>query len=112
MSATSAARKPPGRRSPDDQPELRIDRERTGAIVAVAAHARTSHGLTTTDQICGVQRRLGGITEAPREIADHGDSPATAGVDDGIHGPGVEFVPAPGAREQTDPAVSRQRLTH
>ena len=70
--------------------------------------ARADHD----DEIGGVQRGLSGVGQTTRKVADHGDSPATAGVDDGVHRPGVQFVAAPGARQHADPPVSRQRLAH
>lgn len=41
------------------------------------------------DEIGGIQRCLGGIGQTTWKIADHGDSPTSAGVDHGVHRPGV-----------------------
>ena len=112
ISATSAARRPPGDGPRTTRPRLgliagehRGDRRGRRARPHVA---RADHD----DEIGCVQGDCGGIGETTREIANHGDPPAAAGVDDGVHRPGVQFVPAPGAREQADPAVLRQRLAH
>ena len=56
----------------------------TGAIVAVAAHARTSHGLTTTTRSAVSKRDFSGVGQPARKIADHGRPAAAAGVDDGV----------------------------
>ena len=85
MSATSAARKPPGDGPRTTRPEVGIDRgqhrshrrgRRARPHIAAADH---------DDEIGGIQRGLRRIGETTGKIADHGDSPAAAGVDDGIH---------------------------
>ena len=48
IAATSSARSPPGDGPRTTSPMLGLIAASTGTIVAVAAHARTSHGLTTT----------------------------------------------------------------
>ena len=58
MSATSAARNPPGDGPRTTNPTLGLIAASTGAIAAVAAHARTSHAADHDDQVGGIQRGL------------------------------------------------------
>ena len=112
MSATSAARNPPGDGPRTTSPRFGIDR---------GQHRRHRRGRRACpdiargdddDEVGGIQRGLGGIGETAGQIAHHGDSPAAAGIDDGVDRPGVQFVAAPGAGQQADAAVPRQRVAH
>ena len=102
MSATSAARNPPGDGPRTTSPRLGLIAASTGAIAAVAAHRPHVARADDDDEIGCVQRGLGGIGETAGKIAHHGDSPAPARIDHGIHRPGIQFVAAPGAREKAD----------
>ncbi|EUA57043.1 putative septum site determining protein [Mycobacterium intracellulare 1956] len=100
------------RRAPHHQADVGIAggqdrRHRGGRRARTHVTAADDH-----DQIGGAQGGLGRVGEAAGQVADHGDRPATAGLDDGVHRPGVHLVPAPRSGQHADAAVSRQRIAH
>src|ERR1700739_1691126 len=125
MSATSAARNPPGDGPRTTSPRLGLIAASAAEIDAVAAHARTSHRLTTTTRsaassatcVASVRRRgTSRATAAPPggpaagTAQNDGYPPAPPAVENGIDRRAVQFVAAPSPGQQADSTLSGQRI--
>ncbi len=100
------------RRAPNHQPEVGIDRgQHRGHRSGRRARPHIARA-DDDDEVGGIQRGLGGVGQTTGQIAHDGDSPAAAGIDDGVDRPGVQLVAAPRAGQHADAVESRQRVAH